>query len=111
VDPGVDQEYAVRKETAGDPRSFNYPVWSLYFLPAARKQTRHIATCRIVEQGVARPMWNMDTGTSLLIRNATGIRTRNAPVITTPESSEVIVLARAPILKKIKRKGEKADDK
>ena len=29
-----------------------------------------------------------------------------AQVITTPESSEVIVLARAPILKKIKRKGK-----
>ncbi len=29
-----------------------------------------------------------------------------APVITTPESSDVVVLARAPILKKIKRKGK-----
>ena len=71
MDPGVDQEYAVRKETAGDPRSFNYPVWSLYFLPAARKQTRHIATCRIVEQGVANHDRNMTEKIQQIMRGVT----------------------------------------
>ena len=53
----------------------------MLFLLTTAKQFRQSATCRTVEQGVARPIWNMETGDSRLIRNATGTRTRNAPII------------------------------
>ena len=56
-------------------------IRGIYFLFAAIKQTRHMIICSTVEHGVARPIWNMETGTSLLIRKATGMRTRNAPTI------------------------------
>ena len=52
-----------------------------YFLLAAAKQIRHMATWTTVEQGVARPMWNMEAGVSRLIRKATGIRMRKAPAM------------------------------
>jgi hypothetical protein len=34
-----------------------------------------------VEHGVASPIWKSDTGSHLLIRNDTGTRTQNAPII------------------------------
>ena len=42
---------------------------------------KHNVICSSVEQGVARPTWNSDTGVCLLMKKATGILTKNAPAI------------------------------
>ena len=45
-----------------------------------KNQIKHSTICTAVLQGVARPTWKSDTGTSLLIRYDTGMRTPKAPM-------------------------------
>ena len=45
------------------------------------KQIKHRVICSKVEQGVANPTWNKETGVCLLMKKATGILTKNAPTM------------------------------